>query len=113
MLQVLSCVLLSVIAGLVLAILLEVRRKDSIPPPVPLPLPVELPAPIPTPVPTYVPAQPPPLAHADGAVELLVKTPAGWRHHSFRPSGHRDVQEALDTPGLAICRDGEIEEGVQ
>ena len=110
MLQVVSCVLLAVIAGLVLAILTEVRRKASIPPPGPLPLPVDLPAPI---SPPRVPPQLPPLVHAGGAVELLVKTPAGWRHHSFRPASHRDVQEALDTPGLAIMRDGEIEEGVQ
>ena len=113
MLQVVSCVLLAVIAGLVLAILTEVRRKASIPPPGPLPLPVDLPAPISPPIPVYVPPQRPPLVHADGAVELLVKTPAGWRHHSFRPASHRDVQEALDTPGLAVMRDGEIEEGVQ
>ena len=100
--QVVSCVLLAVIAALNLAILLEVRRKASIPSP-------------PSPEVTFKvsPQHQPAPVHADGAVELLVKTTDGWRHHSFRPASHRDVQEALDTPGLAVMRDGEIEEGVQ
>jgi len=36
-----------------------------------------------------------------------------WEHHSFRPEGHKDIQEALETPGFAIMRNGKIEEGKQ
>ena len=46
-------------------------------------------------------------------VELLHGGPGRWAHHSFRPAGHRDIEEALATPGLAIRRGGRIEEGSQ
>lgn len=48
-------------------------------------------------------------------VELLHRFSKGqdWHLHSFRPVGHKDIVEALQTPGMAIRRNGRIEEGVQ
>lgn len=50
-----------------------------------------------------------------GQVELLCRTQGeGWQHHSWRPATHRDVAEALATPGLAVRHsDGTVEEGQQ
>jgi hypothetical protein len=46
-------------------------------------------------------------------VELLKNIGGKWIHHSWKPEGHPDIQEALDTPGLAIRRDGVLDEGRQ
>jgi len=66
---------------------------------------------------SFQPSQPPqaPLsAHDRQDVQLLQRGSSGeWVRHSSRPVGHRDIQEALATPGLAISRNGRIEEGVQ
>ena len=43
-------------------------------------------------------------------VELLTASPAGWQHHSWRPDGHKDIAEALRTPGFAVRRNGAVEE---
>jgi hypothetical protein len=47
------------------------------------------------------------------SIELLVGRPGAWLHHSMRPEGHKDIAEALDTPGMAIRRGDAIEEGRQ
>lgn len=47
------------------------------------------------------------------SVQLLVRQNGQWVHHSWRPEGHPDVNTALDTPGLAIARDGVMELGKQ
>lgn len=47
------------------------------------------------------------------SVQLLVRQNDQWVHHSWRPEGHPDVQTALDTPGLAIARDGVMNLGKQ
>lgn len=46
-------------------------------------------------------------------VELLYGKPGAWVHHSMRPEGHKDIAEALATPGMAVRRGGVIEEGRQ
>jgi hypothetical protein len=46
-------------------------------------------------------------------VELLRRHGDAWVTHSWRPQGHPDIQEALDTPGLAVRRGGVVEEGRQ
>lgn len=52
-------------------------------------------------------------AKAEPLVELLTRSDAGWAHHSWREADHRDIQEALDTPGLAVRFGGVIKEGRQ
>lgn len=50
----------------------------------------------------------------DALVELLQRDANGtWQHHSWRPSCHHDINEALATPGLAVRRGTTIEEGAQ
>lgn len=53
------------------------------------------------------PAGPTPL------VELLRRDASGtaWCHHSWRPAGHPDISEALDTPGLAVRGQDGVQEG--
>ena len=46
-------------------------------------------------------------------VEILQQAGDQWLFHSTRPEGHRDIAEALATPGLAIRRAGVIEKGKQ
>lgn len=48
-------------------------------------------------------------------VDLLVRGEGDeWVLHSTRPAGHRDVEEAIVTPGMAVRGvDGVIREGVQ
>ena len=60
-----------------------------------------------------VPNSAPLPSQADGQVEILYGSPGAWRHHSWRPGDHADVQEALDTPGLAIRYNGTLAEGKQ
>jgi hypothetical protein len=95
LIQVACFVLLVCLVVLSLVILLEVRRKSN-----------------PIFSATYSPVQQASSSQTND-VELLVRTPDGWRHHSFRPADHQDVQEALNTPGLAIRRDGKIEVGTE
>ena len=46
-------------------------------------------------------------------VDIVQKVGGEWLLHSTRPEGHRDIAEALATPGLAIRRGGVLEEGKQ
>lgn len=54
-----------------------------------------------------------PVSVPPGEVQLLYRDGGQWVHHSTRPEGHKDIVEALATPGMAVSRGGVIEEGVQ
>lgn len=46
--------------------------------------------------------------------QLLIGRPGAWRHHSWRPAGHADIDEAIKTPGMAVVDpDGTLVEGEQ
>lgn len=50
---------------------------------------------------------------SQGAVRLLKRVGSGWVHIGHRHEEHPDVAEALRTPGLAVMRNGVIDEGNQ
>lgn len=52
-------------------------------------------------------------ATPEGEVTLMRRVAGRWEPFASRPSGHHDIREALDTPGLAIERSGRIEVGRQ
>ena len=83
-------------------------------PPRPPAAPVEPARTTPTPAGPVVPHPPAAQHPMHGWVELLQRIDGEWRHHSLRIDGHKDIAEALATPGMAIRRMGkEIQEGVQ